>query len=333
MKSHQSIIKKINEYSAGKIPFLLIVDFEMENPVLFQMNELKDEDIQILFPNSNMGDATTIQSCDQLQSAATDIQLSVLHPIPEARYRHGFDYVMQQLKYGNSYLTNYTGKTEIEMTATLPEIFAAAAATYKIRYKDEWVCFSPECFIKIIADEIFSFPMKGTIDADLPDAAGVLLADEKEIAEHYTIVDLLRNDLSMVAENVVVEKFRYLEEIHSNQKNLLQASSKIKGKLPAGYQNALGELLFNLLPAGSVSGAPKIMTTKIIRDSEQQARGYYTGVAFYFDGKNVDSCVLIRYIEKSEGKYFYRSGGGITVNSEMEKEYQELKDKIYVPVY
>ena len=175
--------------------------------------------------------------------------------------------------------------------------------------------------------------MKGTIDAGLPDAENILLHDEKEIAEHYTIVDLIRNDLSMVAENVVVEKFRYLAEIHSNKKNLLQASSKIKGTLPEGYQNNLGELLFTLLPAGSVSGAPKKKTIEIIQQSEEEPRGYYTGVAFYSDGENVDSCVLIRFIEKENEKYYYRSGGGITVNSEMEKEYQELNDKIYVPVY
>jgi para-aminobenzoate synthetase component 1 len=309
-----------------------MVDFEMQKPVLLQMQELEDEDIQIAFPDAVVSDENPLQTHRQFPSELKDIQLSVLQPIPEAQYKFGFDHVMQQLKYGNSYLTNYTGKTEIETNATLQQIFTAAEATYKIRYKDEWVCFSPECFIKIKAGEICSFPMKGTIDADLPDAAATLLADEKEIAEHFTIVDLIRNDLSMVAENVVVEKFRYLEEIHSNQKNLLQASSIIKGKLPEGYQNTLGDLLFTLLPAGSVSGAPKKKTTEIIRDSELNERAYYTGVAFYFDGQNVDSCVLIRFIEKNEGRFFYRSGGGITVNSEMEKEYQELNDKIYVPV-
>jgi para-aminobenzoate synthetase component 1 len=95
----------------------------------------------------------------------------------------------------------------------------------------------------------------------------------------------------------------------------------------------LGDLLFSLLPAGSISGAPKKKTIETIQESEACPRGYYTGVAFYFDGEHIDSCVMIRFIEKVNGEYFYRSGGGITVNSDMEKEYQELNDKIYVPIY
>jgi para-aminobenzoate synthetase component 1 len=90
--------------------------------------------------------------------------------------------------------------------------------------------------------------------------------------------------------------------------------------------------LVKLLPAGSISGAPKTKTVEIIRQAEQEKRGYYTGVVGYFDGKNLDCGVMIRFIEKQNGTFFYRSGGGITTQSIAEAEYQETIDKVYVPV-
>jgi para-aminobenzoate synthetase component 1 len=152
------------------------------------------------------------------------------------------------------------------------------------------------------------------------------------MAEHFTIVDLIRNDLSQVANEVKVERFRYLDEIKTAGKNLLQVSSSIRGRLPVNYRSRLGEILFQLLPAGSVSGAPKKKTLEIIREAEKQNRGFYTGVAFYDDGQNLDSCVLIRFIEKLNQGLVYRSGGGITTKSKARLEYQEMIDKIYVPL-
>jgi len=328
LNSHQQVIKKINEYSIAHTPFFMMVDFEMQQPVLLTLEELASQHIAVSFPTY-----TNQASTKKSSSPTASIDLHTIHSMPKASYQAGYDKVMKALKYGNSYLTNYTGKTKIETDATLLQIFNQAQARYKICYQDEWVCFSPECFIQIHEGAIFSYPMKGTIDARLPNAAHTLLHDSKELAEHYTIVDLIRNDLNKVSTEVVVEKFRYLEEIHSNHKNLLQASTKIKGLLPNDYQLHLGDLLFSLLPAGSISGAPKKKTIETIQEAEACPRGYYTGVAFYFDGEHIDSCVMIRFIEKVNGEYFYRSGGGITVNSDMEKEYQELNDKIYVPIY
>lgn len=109
-----------------------------------------------------------------------------------------------------------------------------------------------------------------------------------------------------------------------------QVSSEITGKLGADYKSKLGDILFSLLPAGSISGAPKKKTVEIIRHAEGEERGYYTGVCGYFDGESLDSCVLIRYLDE-QGRY--RSGGGITFLSQLEEEYQEMIDKVYVPIY
>jgi para-aminobenzoate synthetase component 1 len=134
----------------------------------------------------------------------------------------------------------------------------------------------------------------------------------------------------MVANDVQVTRFRYLDEIKTSQNHLFQVSSEITGTLSQPFDK-LGSLLLQLLPAGSVSGAPKPKTIEIIQHAEQEARGYYTGVMGIFDGKMLDSGVMIRYIEKVNGKYFYRSGGGITTQSDCQSEYHEAIAKIYVP--
>ena len=173
--------------------------------------------------------------------------------------------------------------------------------------------------------------MKGTIDADIDNAVQIILADEKEKAEHNTIVDLIRNDMSRYAKNVHVHRFRYIDKIETPEKNLLQVSSEVRGDLPENYHDILGDIIFSQLPAGSISGAPKHKTLDIIKEVEEGERSYYTGVAGFYDGKSLDSCVLIRYIEYDNGQLYYRSGGGITFMSKAEEEYKELLQKIYVP--
>ena len=93
------------------------------------------------------------------------------------------------------------------------------------------------------------------------------------------------------------------------------------------------EILLKLLPAGSICGAPKKKTLEIISKYETYERGYYTGVFGIFDGNNLHSAVMIRFIEKSDGKFIFKSGGGITSLSDPMDEYQELIDKVYVPIY
>jgi para-aminobenzoate synthetase component 1 len=129
-----------------------------------------------------------------------------------------------------------------------------------------------------------------------------------------------------------VNRFRYIDRIVTHEGELLQVSSEITGKLPDGYQSRLGEILFALLPAGSVTGAPKMKTMDVIREAEGADRGYYTGVCGIFDGNNLDSAVLIRLIENHNGVMRFRSGGGITFLSEARTEYKEMRDKVYVPI-
>ena len=317
-------VEKMNQWGAERKPFIFILDFELKNPIVLPLDKTVENGICFTFDNQENTNNQAIQ-----QKEFTFRKFPVGYPI----FKKSFDKVVSQIKLGNSFLTNLTFPTLIETDLTLKEIFDRSEAPYKLQVKDHFVVFSPELFIKIQAGIITSFPMKGTIDAAIPDAETKILSDLKEIAEHHTIVDLIRNDLSLVATNVKVEKFRFIERVRTHDKTLLQVSSEISGQLPADYHSHLGDILSKLVPAGSICGAPKLKTLEIIRESETYDRGYYTGVFGIFDGCDLQSAVMIRFIEKNGAQYIFKSGGGITCFSDPVKEYQELIDKVYVPIY
>ncbi|WP_373707447.1 aminodeoxychorismate synthase component I [Kaistella sp.] len=324
LKSHHPNFDKMDELSEQKVPFFFMVDFLVENVLVFVESELKENSILVDFQN--------FRNINLYEGEKKDIHLKSF-PESKQEYRKGFDIVQGNLKLGNSYLTNYTCKTEIEINLSLEEIFHLSKAKYKVLHKDEFVFFSPETFIEVIDNEIFTHPMKGTIDAAKENAIEVLKNDIKEKAEHYTVVDLLRNDLSMVADEVKVNEFQRIDFLKTNKKNLYAMSSEISGKLKPEFQNKIGSVMKSLLPAGSILGAPKPKTLEIIQEAENHDRGFYTGVCGWFDGKNLDSCVMIRFIEKESGKLYFKSGGGITHLSNFADEYQEMKNKIYVPIH
>lgn len=312
----------MNELGRERNPFLFIIDFNMQSPRVFPITEIDNQDL--LFNINGFNNSSK-------QQVEKHTVIFERYPIELAEYSRQYAKVMKQIAQGNTYLLNLTCPARINTNLTLPEIFARSSARYKLWIRDSFVVFSPESFITIADGQISSFPMKGTIDAAVENAEQVILNDPKEIAEHYTIVDLIRNDLSMVAKEVTVEKFRYVENLKTLHGELLQVSSKITGQLNTDYHKRIGDLVFTLLPAGSVTGAPKRKTIDIINEIENYERGYYTGIFGYFDGATLDSGVMIRFIEKTPEGLIYKSGGGITSFSRPESEYQEMIDKVYVP--
>ena len=314
----------MDELSQTGTPYFFLVDFLMENVEVFTEEELDKSGLLIDFQK--------FKKTDEPLGKPLDISFQSF-PQSEESYRKGFDLVQKNLKAGNSYLTNYTCKTEVKTNLTLNEIFYLSQSKYKVLYPDRFVFFSPETFVEITDNKIFTHPMKGTIDAGTENAVEVLKGDVKEKAEHYTVVDLLRNDLSMVADDVKLDEFQRIDFIKTHNKNLYAMSSEISGVLKPDFRGKIGSVMKKLLPAGSVLGAPKEKTLEIVLEAENYARGFYTGVCGWFDGKNLDSCVMIRFIEKENGKLYFKSGGGITHLSKAETEYQEMKNKIYVPIY
>lgn len=313
----------MNAWGAQGIPFLFMLDFELNEPFVQPLGNIHPQ--ELLFEVNGFKN-------EQPVSTLSKSIYFRKYPLTFAEYLQKFEIVRKHIQAGNSFLVNLTCPTPIETNLTLQEIFLHSKARYKLWWQDRFVCFSPEIFVQIRKGQIASFPMKGTIDASIPNAEHLILNDQKETAEHHTIVDLIRNDLSRVAREVHVERLRYVEKIPTNGKNLLQVSSKIVGDIKPDFINKIGDLLFQLLPAGSISGAPKRKTLDIISEAEQYDRGFYTGVFGIFDGKNLDSGVLIRFIEQTSSGLVYKSGGGITAFSKAEQEYQELIDKVYLPM-
>ncbi len=321
MYKSKKIAKQLNDLGKNGSPFVFLIDFEGRYPLILE----PENTTHLLWRTPNESNYNNRIIGKSFLEWNTE-------PVSMEQYKKGFDLIQEHIHNGDTYLLNYTQPTPVSTKLDLEDIFYMSSAPYKIFLKDHFVCFSPEIFVKIENGKISSYPMKGTIDATIENAREKILNDSKELAEHNTIVDLIRNDLSLVAENVEVEKFRYLDRIKTSQRDLWQVSSKISGNLPENYSRHIGDIIYTMLPAGSISGAPKKKTIEIIKKAEKYIRGYYTGIFCYFDGKNLDSCVLIRYIEKVNGKLVYKSGGGITFKSNVNDEYKEMLKKVYVPI-
>ncbi len=193
----------------------------------------------------------------------------------------------------------------------------------------EFTGASPETLVKLEGDRVFTYPLAGTRKRGATpeeDAAleKELLADEKEKAEHNMLVDLGRNDVGKVSRlgTVQVEKYMGIERYS----HVMHIGSTVSGQLAEG-KDAL-DCVDAILPAGTLSGAPKLRACEIINELENNKRGIYGGAIGYlsFTG-NLDTCIGIRLAFAKNGKVFIRVGAGIVADSVPEKEYQECMQK------
>ena len=323
--SKEEAIQRMNRFGKGDEAFLFAVNFDQSRSFVELLKDINPEELLYAFPGcSNGGNLKTVRP--------EYIEWKTM-PEPLESYRRKFGNVMKNIHVGNSFLVNLTCAVPVKTNLSVKEIFALSDAPYRLWMRNRFVCFSPETFVRIKGGCISSYPMKGTIAASLPDAENVLMSDPKEIAEHATVVDLIRNDLSQVADNVHVSRYRYVERLQTNKGDILQTSSEISGELPEDYRSHIGDIIFSQLPAGSITGAPKPKTVEIIRESEDYYRGFYTGVAGICCRGELVSAVLIRFAGQTENGLIFKAGGGITCNSVCEDEYNEIIQKAYVPLH
>ena len=396
----QEIIDKINQLASQDEPFLFVINYQGDKAFIRLLSDINPEECLFDFEGrgnfSHARKETWKEEISEEETWKEEISETTwqIEPPLYEDYERSFNIVKSNIMAGNSYLTNLTCRVPVSCNLSLEDIFHRAKGKYKLllrrkrtqaedkahlkeeaqnkaHLKEEnieenltpFVCFSPETFVRIKGGRIYSYPMKGTLDASLPNAEKLLMEDRKEAAEHATIVDLIRNDLSRVAENVRVDKYRYIDVLHTNKGDILQTSSEISGRLPEDYPHHLGEILDAQLPAGSITGAPKDKTMQIIQEAEGYDRGFYTGIMGIYDQGELNSAVMIRFIEEetspvdfetngeknfkasegkgdeaSEGKrdeasrkLYFKAGGGITSKSDCRKEYEEVIQKIYLP--
>ncbi len=188
---------------------------------------------------------------------------------------------------------------------------------------------SPETLVKLQDGVLHTFPLAGTRPRGKDEAEDKLLEeellkDEKELAEHNMLVDLGRNDLGKVSKFGTVE----VEKLHSIERfsHVMHIGSTVRGEIRED-KDAL-DAIEAVLPAGTLSGAPKIRACQLIGELEGVRRGIYGGAIGYIDlTGNMDTCIAIRILYKKNGKVFVRSGAGIVADSDPEKEYQECLNK------
>ena len=322
--SQEEAIARMEAFASARKPFIFVISYDKSRAFVEALDDIDPS--EMLY---NFSDISNIPP--RLSASETAIEWQFTPPSRQA-YHRSFTMVQDAERAGNSYLVNLTCRVPLTTNLSLRDIFLRTKARYRLWMREKLVCFSPEIFVRLQNVIISSYPMKGTIDATLPMAREQLLSNPKEAAEHATIVDLIRNDLSMVADHVRVERYRYVEEIATHRGSILQTSSQINGRVQPYYQEHPGQLIMQLLPAGSITGAPKPKTMSIIHDAEPYDRDYYTGCMGIWQDGNIDSAVMIRFADQADGHLFYKAGGGITAMSDEESEYNEVIEKIYVPV-
>lgn len=188
---------------------------------------------------------------------------------------------------------------------------------------------SPETLVKLENGVLHTFPLAGTrprgrTDAEDRALEAELLADKKELAEHNMLVDLGRNDLGKISKfgTVQVEKFHTIERFS----HVMHIGSTVRGEIRAD-KDAL-DAIEAVLPAGTLSGAPKLRACQLIGELENNKRGIYGGAIGYIDFTgNMDTCIAIRIVYKKNGKVFVRSGAGIVADSVPENEFEECLNK------
>lgn len=335
MYTREQTISSMNALGRAGCPFFFVISHDMGHNLLFEPSETGMERMAAFsLPLGSMG--------EQADGLPLPERLKFIpSPCSMSRYAVSFSSVRNHLMRGDSYLLNLCMATPVETNLTLRHLFRFARAPYRMLLGPDaqvsgvhgrgCVCFSPEPFVTVRGRSISTFPMKGTAPAATQEARNWLETDEKENRESATIVDLMRNDLSMVATGVRVKRYRYISPVETRNGTILQCSSEISGFLPEDWRPRLGDILLKLLPAGSVTGAPKEATCRAIAEAEDMERGFYTGVFGFFNGRDLDSAVAIRFMEEDKQGMVYKSGGGITVMSRMEDEYREAVAKVYVP--
>jgi anthranilate synthase component 1 len=188
---------------------------------------------------------------------------------------------------------------------------------------------SPETLVKLHNGKLFTFPLAGTRPRGANNAEDTilekeLLADEKELAEHNMLVDLGRNDLGKISKFGTIAVAQYKSILRFS--HVMHIGSTVSGEI---CEEKTGLDAINaVLPAGTLSGAPKIRAMQIINELEQNKRGIYGGAIGYLDFTgNMDTCIAIRIVYRRNNKVFIRSGAGIVADSSPESEYQECVNK------
>ena len=237
---------------------------------------------------------------------------------------------------GDIFQVVLSNKIEAEITGSLFDTYRVLRTTnpspYMFYFSSEDIEIagaSPETLVKLNGDKLYTFLLAGTRPRGKTEAEDLalekeLLSDIKELSEHNMWVDLGRNDIGKISKlgSVSLDKYLSIEKFS----HVMHISSTVSGTIRDDFHPI--SAIDSILPAGTLSGAPKIRACEIIKELEDNKRGIYGGAIGYIDlSGNIDTCISIRIAFKRNNKVFIRSGAGIVADSDPEKEYEECLNK------
>ncbi len=240
------------------------------------------------------------------------------------------------IKEGDIFQVVLSNRIEADIEGSLFDVYRVLRTTnpspYMFYFSSEDIEIagaSPETLVKLVDDQIYTFPLAGTrprgkTDEEDKALEEELLADEKELAEHNMLVDLGRNDIGKISEIGSVKVNRYMDIVRFS--HVMHIGSTVEGILREDYDYL--SAIDSILPAGTLSGAPKIRACEIINELEDNKRGIYGGAIGYIDlTGNLDTCIAIRIAFARGNKVFIRVGAGIVADSVPENEFIECNNK------
>ena len=252
------------------------------------------------------------------------------------RYCDMVDKAKDYIKEGDIFQVVLSNRIEADISGSLFDTYRVLRTTnpspYMFYFSSndiEIAGASPETLVKLNGRKLYTFPLAGTRPRGKDDEEDLmleeeLLADEKELAEHNMLVDLGRNDIGRISEigSVSVDKYLSIERFS----HVMHIGSTVTGTLRSDLDSLVA--IDSILPAGTLSGAPKIRACEIINELEDNKRGIYGGAIGYVDlSGNVDTCISIRIAFARNDKVFIRSGAGIVADSVPDKEFEECLNK------
>lgn len=275
--------------------------------------------------------------CEQYEPSKNTKELgTIIKPkISKEQYISAIEKIKNYIKNGITYEVNYTYPSEVLTNLCSIDLFEALIQKQKTPYNTfmntpygELLSFSPELFFKLEGQKITTKPMKGTMprgNSIAEDNANCdfLANDNKNRAENIMIVDLLRNDLGRIAQvgTVKVDKLFEIEK----HPTVFQMTSEISALLKDNIN--LADIFDSIFPCGSITGAPKCSTMRVIEELEPFSRNIYCGAIGFLSPEEIVFSVPIRILYGSNHKYTYHAGGAIVWDSSAEDEWQETLDK------
>ena len=242
----------------------------------------------------------------------------------------------EYIKEGDIFQVVLSNRIEADISGSLFDTYRVLRTTnpspYMFYFSSddiEIVGASPETLVKLEDRKLYTFPLAGTRPRGKDEKEDLLLeeellSDEKELAEHNMLVDLGRNDIGRISEigSVKVEKYLSVEKFS----HVMHIGSTVTGTLREDFDELAA--IDSILPAGTLSGAPKIRACEIINELENNKRGIYGGAIGYIDlSGNIDTCISIRLAFARNNKVFIRSGAGIVADSHPNLEFSECMNK------